>query len=193
MANVLFIVAHCDDECISMGGTLAKHVADGDTVQGLILSPDVGSRDGSTEGIPARIAMCDAASKVIGYDVDVRSWPDQQFDTWSQLALNKTIESVVKEFHPDIVYTHWDQDNNLDHRLVSQACQVACRSVGELFMGKPNGYWTNHHFGNSEMRDVSDVLDVKQKALDCYWDELGEVVADPYEGFYQIVWTRGTL
>ena len=160
----------------------------------MFFTDGVSSRVGATEeDVNARVRMTHSASKVLGYTWTNLGYKDQQLDTYPQLELNRSVEAGVQARNPDIVYTHWDQDNNLDHRLVSQACQVACRSVGEIFMGKPNGYWTHHHFGNSELKDVSDVVDVKQKALDYYRDELGEVVADPFEGFYRIMWTKGTL
>lgn len=197
MSNVLFVVAHADDECISFGGTLAKHVADGDKVRGLILSPGVGSRDGSRDGIPARIAMCIKASDIIGYHVEIMDWPDQRFDTRPQLELNKEIERVVDEFKPDIVYTHWDQDNNLDHRLVSQACQVACRSVGQIYMGEPNGCWYHNQFvgdwsrrkyaGSIEV-NIEGYRDAKGLALDCYKDELGAVGFSNIERFIGTKW-----
>lgn len=195
MSNVLFCVAHCDDEILICGGTLAKHVADGDKVRGLILSPGVGSRDGSRDGIPARIAMCSAASDVIGYDVAILDWPDQRFDTRPQLELNQVIENMVDEVKPDIVYTHWDQDNNLDHRLVSQACQVACRSIGLIWMCEPIGCWSHKEwdiefarkkFGGAKKVDISNYIDFKRRALDCYKDELGEVAFPAAERFIVI-------
>ena len=193
MTKILCIVAHADDECISFGGTLAKHVSDGDEVHVLIMSPGVGSRDGSRDGIPARVAMCDKASDIIGYDATILDWPDQMFDTRPQLELNRAIESFVEKHKPAWVYTHWDQDNNMDHRLVSQACMVACRVVGTLYMGKPNGQWDHNKFNSSgyfhEHKYVGDVLAIKQAALDCYMDELGPMDADPIEQFIVTEWT----
>ena len=47
MKNVLIVVAHADDETLGCGGTIAKHVANGDKVQLLILADGVTSRTGS--------------------------------------------------------------------------------------------------------------------------------------------------
>lgn len=175
MAKVLGVFAHADDEILVAGGTLAKHVSKGDEVHVLIMSPGVGSRDGSRDGIPARVAMCDKASDIIGYDATILDWTDQMFDTRPQLELNQAIESFVEKHKPTLVYTHWDQDNNLDHRLVSQACQVACRSVGNILMGHPSGEWSHNRFPSTFRNDISDVVDLKRQALECYKDELGEI------------------
>ncbi len=195
MTKVLGIFGHCDDEILVAGGTLAKHVSDGDEVHVLIMSPGVGSRDGSRDDIPARVAMCDKASDIIGYDATILDWPDQMFDTRPQLELNRAIESFVEKHKPAWVYTHWDQDNNMDHRLVSKACQVACRSVGFIFMGKPNGVWTHTGFShdvqqfNGRRHDISEFMDIKGRALECYKDELGEVLFSGTENFIVTAWT----
>ena len=189
-----------DDEVLSCGGTIAQHVADGDDVTVMFFTDGVSGRYVYTaEDVKKRRAMADAAQKVLGYHaMKSLGFKDQRLDTYPQLELNRSIEKEVAEFKPDIVLTHWDQDNNLDHRLVSQECQVACRSVGKIFMGKPVGNWSqksfamafakNKYSGVGEV-DVSDCLDVKQRALDCYKEELGEVVAEPVELFIKTEWS----
>lgn len=176
MKKVLVVVAHADDETISFGGTIALHSQAGDEVKVLILSPGVGSRDGSRDGIPARIEMCNKASEILGFDAEILDWPDQMFDTRPQLELNQAIEQRVKEFEPDIVYTHWDQDPNLDHALVSRACMVACRHIGTLYMGEPNGCWSRNEFRrDARPKYFPEVSDKKTKALKCYKEEIGDV------------------
>jgi LmbE family N-acetylglucosaminyl deacetylase len=58
---------------------------------------------------------------------------DQMFNAIPQLSMNRAIEKVVYKFVPDIVYTHTEHDLNLDHVMVSQSCQVACRGVNKLY------------------------------------------------------------
>ena len=44
--TVLVVVAHTDDETLGLGGTIAKHVENGDIVYGVSMTDGVGARGG---------------------------------------------------------------------------------------------------------------------------------------------------
>lgn len=44
--TVLVVVAHTDDEALGLGGTIAKHVENGDIVYGVSMTDGVGARGG---------------------------------------------------------------------------------------------------------------------------------------------------
>lgn len=184
MASILVVVAHPDDLEIMCGGTVAKHVADGDTVYCLMLADGVTSRDDHKHGdVEARRAMCDAASRVLGYDGDIVGWPDQRLDTIGELRITKRIELEIVKRKPTVVYTHWWGDLNTDHRIVSQCVRVACRpgktSVSKLLVGRVLGtselspdYRTfmTHPCEGTILTGMCG--DKKREALHCYLDEL---------------------
>ena len=76
--TVLIIVAHSDDETISMAGTIQKHVKKGDKVIAVTMTDGVGSRGNSEESeISARKHASLVASQILGFE-----WGDC-YDFWS--------------------------------------------------------------------------------------------------------------
>ena len=52
---------------------------------------------------------------------------DNKLDTYPLLKIVKIIEKYIKKFKPDIIYTHFNNDLNIDHQIVNQAVLTACR------------------------------------------------------------------
>ena len=69
-----------------------------------------------------------SANKLIGVKkLYFGNFPDNRFDSVNLLDLIKHIESIVKVIKPDIVYTHFYNDLNIDHRLTFQAVVTGLR------------------------------------------------------------------
>jgi LmbE family N-acetylglucosaminyl deacetylase len=131
--RVLVIGAHPDDEILGLGGTLARHVDDGDEVFAAIASEGASSRyaDGAISQLQA---SCLASAKIIGMkDVRFLGLPDQRLDTLPRLEIVQRVEALLHELRPTTVYVHHWGDVNLDHRALSDACLTACRPVGPSY------------------------------------------------------------
>ena len=175
--RVLGLFSHPDDESLSCGGTLAKHVAGGDTVRVAVFSDGVGAREGAeADAASARRAQFWAACAHLGCTAE--AWcvfPDQRADTVPQLALNQAVAHVVADQQPDLVYSHHVGDLNLDHRRVAEAVLVATRmsparvcSVAPEFPARCVGpAWAPNH-----EEDITDTLEQKIAACLCYIDEM---------------------
>lgn len=132
--KVLIIAAHPDDEVLGVGGTIAKHVMNGAIVKVLIVT------DGSTsqyredaklkEILLKKKEETKAAAEVLGVsEVIYGDLPDMKLDITEHIRVNQVIESVIDQFEPSIVYTHFYGDVNVDHQCVSKSTMVACRPV----------------------------------------------------------------
>lgn len=124
-AHVLVIAAHPDDEVLGAGGFMAHHP--GCSVA--IVSEGTSSEHsdpGYYTVLAAKRAATQRAAVALSFVV-VREgdFPDQQLAFTR--ALQEWVEAVVVETRPDVVLTHRPTELNRDHRVVSEAVQVACR------------------------------------------------------------------
>ena len=125
---VMVIVAHRDDETLGMGGTIAKHVEQGDVVFCISMTDGVGARGVGLEARAIRDAAAIAAGKILGLSwLESESFPDNGMDTVPLLEVINAIEEKKRLVKPTIVYTHSSTDLNVDHKIVSQATLTAFR------------------------------------------------------------------
>ena len=189
MSKVLVVVAHPDDEVLGCGGTIAKHSALGDKVYCLILSEGVTSRYDNretaiqlhsvVEEIKQLKKEAEEATNILGIkQVFFYNFPDQQFDTVPLLEIIKTIERIKSKIRPDIIYTHYEHDLNLDHRITFQACLTAIRPLDTIvkeiysFEVPSSTEWNTHTFTPNVFIDISNTFDKKIEALKCYESEM---------------------
>ena len=131
--KVLVVVAHPDDEVLGAGGTMARHVREGDVVTVLILGSGLSSRLTGPEALAAddQLALredAQAAMAVLGVtDLRLLDLPDNRFDRLDLLDIVKQVEAVAGEVRPEIVYTHHPGDLNIDHQRTAMAVLTACR------------------------------------------------------------------
>lgn len=137
--KVLAIAAHPDDEILGCGATLAKHVLAGDDVSVMWMTNGVGSRftqnlDGYSEECAKRRDACAQAMREIGVTQSLPGpYADNAMDAAGPRFLDvvQWIEAAVKEQlpSPDIIYTHYAHDLNIDHRVTHEAVKTAFRPV----------------------------------------------------------------
>jgi LmbE family N-acetylglucosaminyl deacetylase len=177
--RVLVFAAHPDDEVLGLGGTVARHSAAGDEVTAVIAAE--GTAGDPAEGLARRLEENGrAAAQVLGVrDLRFLRFPDQQLDTVPLLELTRRVETVVREIAPEVVYTHHWGDLNRDHRLVSEAVQVACRPVGSsyprrlyCFETPSSSEWGTpdpaSRFVPTRFVDVTGTVEAKLRAMACY-------------------------
>jgi LmbE family N-acetylglucosaminyl deacetylase len=132
--KVLVIAAHPDDEVLGCGGTIAKHARNGDEVHVMILAEGLTSR-GSARDVAANSGSLSElaqaahrANDILGVkSLALHGLPDNRLDSLDRLDVIKVIEKKVDEFAPAIVYTHHAGDMNIDHRIIHDAVNTACR------------------------------------------------------------------
>ena len=127
--NVLIVVAHTDDETISMGGTIKKHINNGDVVNAISMTDGVGARDNlKVKDKLERKTSSDIASHILGFNwFESFNFSDNRMDSYPLIEVVKCIESVKEKVQPNIVYTSSAADLNIDHRVVANAVLTAFR------------------------------------------------------------------
>ena len=184
--NVLVVAAHPDDEVLGCGGTIVRHTRSGDHVGVLILGTGALSRNGVGNGAVETLRnQAEEAGAILGArEIRVLDLPDNRFDSVALLDIVKHVEAVVENLRPEVVYTHYSADLNIDHRKTLQAVVTACRpqpghcvrrllsfevpSATEWQAGADGGA----AFGPNVFTDISDTIDLKLRALSVYGGEL---------------------
>ncbi|PPR11144.1 MAG: hypothetical protein CFH41_01245 [Alphaproteobacteria bacterium MarineAlpha11_Bin1] len=182
--TVLVIASHPDDEVLGVGGTIARHVAAGDTVHSLIVAEGATSRPGIDDMAETK-ALCAAATAAAGVlsaePPRLLGLPDNRLDTLALLDIVQPIEAVIAELKPQTVYTHFAGDMNRDHAITAEAVEIACRplpgqSVSALYAFETvsSTEWGigNMGFMPQVFIEIVGELDLKIKALRCYDSEM---------------------
>lgn len=136
--KILVISAHPDDEILGCGGTIARLVRKGYNAYTLILGEGVTSRDVQRNIEKRKEELRDLkkqakdANKILGVkEVFFCNFPDNRFDTIPLLDIAKKVEEIKNKVKPDIVFTHYKNDLNIDHQIVYKAVITATRPLPE--------------------------------------------------------------
>lgn len=182
MNNVLVVAAHADDEALGCGGTIVKHVEQGDKVSVVFLTDGVGAR-GNDDSASERGYSAEKALKILGVSKTMCfDLPDNEMDSVSLLTIAKKIEGVISIEQPNIIYTHFFGDLNIDHQITNRAVLTACRpqktcSVKEIYCFEvlSSTEWGTkavNQFVPHKIVDITNVWDKKISALKCYEQEM---------------------
>lgn len=185
--RILIVAAHPDDEIIGCGGTISRLVEQGWEAFTLILGEGKTSRD-ETRNRNQRIdeinnlkKEVEKANNLIGVsDVFLYDFPDNRFDTVPLLDIIKTIEKIKNNIKPSMIFTHYKDDLNIDHRIINQAVLTATRPVKNEFVNSIYAFeiassteWKFPiSFSPDVFYDISNYLTVKLKAMSEYESEL---------------------
>lgn len=192
MKTILIVAAHPDDEILGIGGTAARHAAEGDNVFALILGEGQTSRGERREDVGRgeveelhRNTIESAAA--IGFkEVYFADFPDNRFDSVDLLDIVKAVEKKIQKLAPQIVYTHYSGDLNIDHELTARAVLTATRpmiscGVEEVYAFETlsSSEWNFDYsrqsaFAPNVFVDITDYYHKKEQAMKCYVSELCE-------------------
>ncbi len=184
MKKILIIAAHPDDEVLGCFGTVAKLIAEGHEAYTLILGEGKTSRE-QTSNHKSELELLEneinSANNSIGIKKIYREYfPDNQFDTIPLLTIVKAISKVKDEIKPDIIFTHYSADLNVDHQITYQAVITATRPMEneatkeiysfEILSSTEWNYPLS--FPPDIFFDISETLDFKIAAMEMYESEL---------------------
>jgi N-acetylglucosamine malate deacetylase 1 len=179
--RVLAIAAHPDDEVLGVGGTLIRHFKAGDDVRVLIVCSAHSIR--YREGEHDQPGDAQRAAHYLGARTTGLGFPDQRLDAGSNLELIQSLEREIRDFRPDVVYTHHWGDVNADHVRIAEAVDVATRPFAAPWIQRLYGFhtpssseWTasqrDRPFAPNVFTDITGELDRKIDAMRCYQSEL---------------------
>lgn len=182
--TVLVVAAHTDDEVLGCGGTIARHVAEGDTVYAVFMADGVSSRTQTDQSdLVNRNIAAENARKILGIRENFYlGLPDNRLDSLPLIEVIQHLEPIIRKLQPNIIYTHHHGDLNIDHRITHQAVLTACRPIpGSSVQGiyafevMSSTEWSTpiaEPFVPNHYVDISRQLDMKLDALRAYQLEM---------------------
>jgi N-acetylglucosamine malate deacetylase 1 len=180
MKTVLIVAAHTDDEALGCGGTIARHVAEGDKVYAIFMTDGVSSRsEANNEDRKKRNSASEQARTILGIQENIYlNFPDNRLDSVPIIEVIRSIETIIHKLAPNIIYTHHYGDLNVDHRVTHQAILTACRPmpggrVGEIYAFEvmSSTEWASplaKPFIPTHYVDISLYIEKKREALNAY-------------------------
>jgi len=187
MEKILIIAAHPDDEVLGCGGTAARLNKKGYEITTLILGEGISSRDDlrdmkkGEKDILELKGEAKRANAILGVkEVFFHDFPDNRFDTIPFLDIVKIIEKIKNQIKPEIIFTHYEKDLNIDHQITYKAVITATRPLEEETVKEIYSFeipssteWSYPlSFSPNMFYDISETIDVKIKALKEYKSEL---------------------
>ncbi len=187
--KILVVAAHPDDEVLGCFGTVARLIQEGYEAYTLILGEGKTSRDeeriveNKKEEIEILNTEIVKANEAIGIKkIFVENFPDNRFDSVDLLDIVKVVSKVKDEIKPDIIFTHYEHDLNIDHQRTYKAVLTATRPmqnecVKEIYSFEilSSTEWNYPiSFSPDTYYDIGNTLDLKIKAMTEYKSEFCE-------------------
>lgn len=187
--KILIIAAHPDDEVLGCFGTISKYINQGYDAYTLILGEgktsrddirDINSKKGEIEELNSEIIK---ANKIIGIkEVFIEQFPDNRFDSVDLLDIVKIINKIKEKIKPDIIFTHYENDLNIDHSLTYKAVLTATRPMEDECVKEIYAFeilssteWNYPiSFSPDFFVDISETINLKLDAMAQYESELRE-------------------
>ncbi|WP_149180699.1 PIG-L family deacetylase [Streptomyces sp. TRM49041] len=163
MTTVLIVVAHPDDAEIAMGMRIYEYARQGARVWVHCLTTGAPGPDGTAE----RRDECLAAGAILGVKhYSFSNIPDTRF-VENRGEINSDLFKLFDETRPDVVYTHFPDDQHLDHRVTAQeVTTVALRAANNLI------YFRSPYSIGFEPTKIfvgtRELLNIKARALRCF-------------------------
>jgi LmbE family N-acetylglucosaminyl deacetylase len=188
MSNILVIAPHPDDEVLGCGGTIKKHIKAGDEVYLCIMTKPV-VPDWSEEYINNKEKEIKTSNNFLGFkEVFFLDLPSLRLDTVPQKDINDKLSEVLKKVEPKILYIPFFGDINHDHRIAFESSLVVSRPKPGFNIKKILAYEISPTTEMATLKaekledifipnyyeDISDFLEDKKKAMECYKSELKE-------------------
>jgi LmbE family N-acetylglucosaminyl deacetylase len=174
--KVLVIVAHPDDEVLGCGGTILRHIANGDNVYICVVTKAWEPR-WTKEYMNTKIKEQNKVDKLLKikkrFNLDL---PTTKLNTIPHGEINKMVSDIVDSVMPDIVYTHFEGDLNYDHTIVFRASMVATKPPRRVkllcFETLSETEWNNKVFLPNVWIDIAKYIRKKIKAFEIYKSEV---------------------
>ncbi len=173
--NILAIGAHFDDIELGCGGTLARHVFEGDSVFAYVTTVSGYSNHSEKQVRSSDIALEEGrkAAGILGIDLICGNYSTFLIEFCEDL--NKELLKIIETKQINIIYCHWPGDVHHDHQAVAKASIHSGRHVPRILMYRSNWYQSTVEFRGNYCVDISSFIDKKIEAIKAHRSEYDRV------------------
>jgi len=158
--NVLVVAPHSDDAEIMCGGTIIRHIRNGDSVTFLILCSDY-------LNAPSSLRLSEAKESVrrLGVnDLVFGGLKDGNITDCSDTV--SLIDECIEKTSANLIYTTSNKDRHQDHRNTCRAVESAARrDIDVLSCELPS---SSQNFFPTLFVDISDAIKDKMRAIEAH-------------------------
>lgn len=177
--RILVIAPHADDEILGVGGTMARHIAEGNEVYVCVVTRGVEPLFSEEIVQETRKQTKDAHNYLRIKKTFFLEFPAVMLEQVPRYQLNGAIAKVIEEVEPDEVYIPHMGDMQKDHQLVNEAVMVAVRPKNKHRISAVYAYetlseteWNIPNTVNAFIPtcyvDITDYIEKKKEALACF-------------------------
>jgi N-acetylglucosamine malate deacetylase 1 len=173
--NILAVAAHHDDIELGCGGTLARFAQEGHRIFGVVLTNSETHYTIRNIHRTADNAAAEAfnAAECIGFRyLDLEVAPKDNGKVQYDVDMMCCLEQIMADYQISMVFSHWINDVNTDHASTSKMTLVAARHIPKVLMYRSNWYQAAQPFNGLFHIDISDVMEKKISALECFTSEI---------------------
>jgi LmbE family N-acetylglucosaminyl deacetylase len=184
--RVLVVAPHADDETLGCGGTLLRHIAEGDEVHWLLITSMSRESGFSESQIIKRDSEVEQVAKMYGVKSVIQlRFPPASLDTVPKGQVIDKVSKVMRELEPEVIYTPYRNDAHSDHEVVYDVVTACSKSFRYPFIKRVLAYETisetdygmkpeDGGFRPNVFVDVSDYLITKLEILNIFESEMGK-------------------
>jgi LmbE family N-acetylglucosaminyl deacetylase len=194
MSKVLVISPHSDDSEYGLGGTIIRHLEEGDEVRVCLVvatSVDFVHKNDSVVTGETRVLEFMEAMKIyskygnVVYDLwkedlnnDYGFGLESRLDAIPIRDVVNFVEGQIKYFKPDVFY-YPSRSHHQDHRVVYEACSTACRPTqpflpDQMYLYElPTSFWNNNkerYFSGNTYVNID--IDKKQEVVNAHKSQI---------------------
>jgi len=187
--RVLVVAPHPDDECLGLGGTIARLTHSGALVDVLVIGCNTqpmlaGGKSDTVTRVDELRAACDELG-VHEHTILWKDCPEALNPAAYTAALVSAIEShpvaSIKQTRPDIMFIPNAQSHHQDHKAVHHAALAAIRPAGRLrhtpsivlgYDGPEDAAWLAQGARRPWVVDTTAFHETKLRAISCHASQL---------------------
>lgn len=184
--KIFVVTPHPDDETLGCGGTLARHIGNGDIVHWIIVTSMTLGQGYSVDRLQRRDAEIAKVAELYGIRLVHRmAFPTTRLDTIALGDLVSEMKDLFEEHCPEIVYVPYRLDAHSDHATVFDMTVACCKWFRSPSIRALRAYETlsetsfgwrpeNRGFRPNLYVDITGRLETKLAAMRLYAGELQE-------------------